>query len=656
MSEIEFPHGFIIELWEKAGFLVKKSGSCWVSPECPRCGRARTGHRVSLDPEKNVWKCFGEGCGAQGGVKDFCEEIGWDFREILESAGLWEDKKSNKKEKNSMKDRSMKDREIQKNEENQISLTSLLTKELPVSAKEYLQSRGIEPDLVKEYVLGIKTSNNYGKWLWEKGYRFFVPQYRPKEDGWEIVSGRFRLVEPVDGEAKSRSPKGKPNSLFREKTLAKADVGIIFEGEIDFLSALVLMQKRPDLLSQYNFFAVPSANYTFRDEEIRDLPREVVIFLDRGAEKNAERLARQLYVQGKKVYLGKYPEPYKDLNEWLQSEGVDKTAQGLVEAIGKAWWEGAYTPLRGIVREVEDFIMELEKVVEERERFGELEFRAKVYPTGIKELDEILSGGFRPALYGLAGAPGSGKTSFVLALIRRIIERNNAYVLFASLEMPVQQIIAYLLSWGARISWLKILNMELDKNGLEKVKESKQKFQKLFESISVLSSPLRVEDIRRKLVEYKNMALDEERPFFVVVDYLQMLKLEGTDIRLGITDAVRRLADIANHFEVPILVVSSTARGVVDEALRGRKSLKEVFKESGDIEYALFTGFLLVKEEEFSGGERKGRLILVKNRGGPELEGGESIQFSFVFNVFSGEIISDSSNKGGENGRKKGIS
>ena len=625
---MEFPSGFILELWERASFEVKRSGSSWVSPNCPRCGRARTGHRVSLDPEKNVWKCFGEGCGAQGGVKDFCEEVGWDFREILEEFGLKEKPEAEKRKEE--RSRGSKEREP-------IGLASLLTRELSPEAEEYLRVRGIDPELVEGYVFGIDPgSHEYAGWLWEHGYRFFVPQY----SGREIVSGRFRLArEPGEGEVKSRSPRGRSNFLYREIEDVPTDVGLIFEGEMDFLSALVLRAKRPDLLDQYAIFAVPGAKYTFREEEVVSLPPEVVLFLDRGAEEEAERLARQLYSHGKRVFLGRYPEPYKDLNEWLQAEGVH-AARGLVKAIEKAWIEGAYTPLRGIVREVEDFVGELERAVEERERLGDIEFlrRAKVYPTGIEELDEILSGGFRPALYGVAGAPGAGKTSFVLALLRRIIERNNAYVLFASLEMPLKQIIAYLLSWGARMSWLKILNAEVDRAGLERIKRAKEDLGWLFKSLHVLQGPLGVEDIERELVELKNMALDEGRPFFVAVDYLQMLRLRGHDIRLGVTDAVRRLAEIANRHEVPVLVVSATARGVVEEALKGKRSPKEVFKESGDIEYALFAGFLLVKEEEREGGERLNRLIVAKNRGGPELQGGKPVEFKFSFNVFTGEM------------------
>lgn len=634
---MEFSSGFILELWERAGFQVKRSGSSWVSPECPRCGRAKTGHRVSLDPEKNVWKCFGEGCGAQGGVKDFCKEMGWNFQEILREAGLLEEKSLKWKE------RERKREEGHEGKEPIGDLSSLLTVDLSSEAREYLRSRGIEPGLVEGYAFGIDPeAHDYARWLWDKGYRFFVPQYRPKESDWEIVSGRFRLArEPKEGEVKSRSPRGRSNFLYRETTDAPADVGLVFEGEMDFLSALVLARENPDLLDQYALFAVPGSKYTFRDEEIEDLPPEVVVFLDRGAEEDAERLARQLYAHGKKVFLGRYPEPYKDLNDWLQSEGARAVTRGLVKAIEMAWVEGAYTPLRGIVREVEDFVAELERAVEERERLGDLEFlrRAKVYPTGIEKLDEILSGGFRPALYGIAGAPGAGKTSFILALIRRIVERNSAYVLFASLEMPLRQIVAYLLSWGARMSWLKILNVELDRTGLERIKRAKEDLSWLFRSVSVISPPIGVEDIERELVELKNMALDEGRPFFVVVDYLQMLKLRGSDIRLGITDAVRRLADMANRHEVPVLVVSTTARQAVDQALKGQKSVKEVFKESGDIEYALFAGFLLIKEEERPGGERVNRLIVAKNRGGPELEGGNPVEFAFTFNVFTGEIL-----------------
>jgi len=622
---MDFPSGFILELFERAGFEVKRSGISWVSTECPRCGRAKTGHRVSLDPEKNVWKCFGEGCGAQGGIKDFCEEMGWDFGEVLREFGLIE--------------REERERSVAKGERKPEDLPSLLGP-LSGEAVRYLEERGIQIRGVERYVFGIRPeAHEYARWLWEQGYRFFVPQYSP--DG-KILSGRFRLVG--EGEVKSRSPKGRSNFLFRELVdpgAVEEAVGIIVEGEMDFLSALTLYHTRPDLFERHIFFAVPGAKYTFREEEIESLPSEVVLFLDRGAEEEAERLARQLYAHGRKVFLGRYPESYKDLNEWLQAEGPERTAKGFLKAIERAWIEGVFTPLKGIFREVEDFVSEVARMVEERERLSELEYRLlqKVYPTGIADLDEILSGGFRPALYGIAGAPGAGKTSFLLALLKRIIKENNAYVLFASLEMPLKQIIAYLLSWGARMSWLKILNAEVDRAGLERIKEAKEDLAWLFRSLHVLQGPLSVRDIERELVELKNMSLDEGRPFLVAVDYLQMLRLgRGHDLRVGVTEAVRELAEMANRHEVPVLVISSTARGVVEEALKGKRSPKEVFKESGDIEYALFAGFLLVKDEEREGGKRRNRLIVAKNRGGAELKGGKPIEMGFDFDIFTGEI------------------
>ena len=616
---MDFPFGLILELWKRAGFEVKKSGSSWISSTCPRCGKAKTGHRVSIDPEANVWKCFGENCGAAGGIKDFCEEMGWDFKEVLEEFEVIE---SSEKKKEAFHD------------------LRLILGKLSEEAISYLRDRRIDLQAVDKYVFGINPfSHSYAKWLWDHGYRFFIPQY--SSDG-RILSGRFRLVK--EGEAKSRSPKGRSNFLFREivlEDMIKDSVGVIVEGEIDFLSALTISRSSLDFPEGYIFYAVPGAKYTFREEEIKSIPAEVVLFLDRGAEEDAERLARQLYAYGKKVFLGRYPDPYKDLNEWLLAEGKENTGIGFLKAIERAWVDGVYTPLKGISQKVEEFVSELIRTVEERDKISKTEYRMlqKVYPTGIKELDEILSGGFRPALYGIAGAPGSGKTSFLLALLKRIIKENNAYILFASLEMPLTHIIAYLLSWKARMSWLRILNADIVSSELEKIKRAKDELNWLFRSLHILHGPLSVRDIEKELVELKNAALDEKRPFFVAVDYLQMLRFnKSVELRLGVTEAVRELAEISNKHEVPVIVISTTARQAVEQALKGSKSLKEVFKESGDIEYALFAGFLLVKEEERTPGERKNRLIVAKNRGGAELKGGSPIEYTFTFNVFTGEM------------------
>ena len=63
--------------------------------------------------------------------------------------------------------------------------------------------------------------------------------------------------------------------------------------------------------------------------------------------------------------------------------------------------------------------------------------------TGFTDLDERLGGGYRDGrLFVLAGRPGSGKTVFAVASARRVARKARQGVLFFSMEMPRQDIIA----------------------------------------------------------------------------------------------------------------------------------------------------------------------------------------------------------------------
>ena len=80
----------------------------------------------------------------------------------------------------------------------------------------------------------------------------------------------------------------------------------------------------------------------------------------------------------------------------------------------------------------------------------------KGVPTGIKELDDAITGLNRSDLILLAARPGMGKTSFALNIARHAAVKADKRVAFFSLEMTKEQLVSRLLSTEALVGGTKL--------------------------------------------------------------------------------------------------------------------------------------------------------------------------------------------------------
>ncbi|MFQ9793151.1 MAG: DnaB-like helicase C-terminal domain-containing protein [Acutalibacteraceae bacterium] len=86
----------------------------------------------------------------------------------------------------------------------------------------------------------------------------------------------------------------------------------------------------------------------------------------------------------------------------------------------------------------------------------------KGVPTGIKELDDTITGLNRSDLILLAARPGMGKTSFALNIMRHAAVVAKKRVAFFSLEMSKEQLASRLLSTESMVSSIKLRTGKLD--------------------------------------------------------------------------------------------------------------------------------------------------------------------------------------------------
>ena len=181
----------------------------------------------------------------------------------------------------------------------------------------------------------------------------------------------------------------------------------------------------------------------------------------------------------------------------------------------------------------------------------------KGVPTGIKELDDTITGLNRSDLILLAARPGMGKTSFALNIARHAAVKADKRVAFFSLEMTKEQLVSRLLSTEALVGGTKLRTGKLTEEEWVRLIEGGDilsKTQMYFDD----SSGITVPEMKAKLRRLKDVDL-------VVIDYLQLMsgstKRSGDGNRVQeISEITRNLKIMAKELNVPVLTLSQLSR------------------------------------------------------------------------------------------------
>ena len=275
-------------------------------------------------------------------------------------------------------------------------------------------------------------------------------------------------------------------------------------------------------------------------------------------------------------------------------------------------------------------------------------------PTGFDELDTALGGGFFSRSVTVLGAePGFGKTSLALQIAESAAERGFT-VLFFSMEMSAVHIAAKnicrrvnvrrfeddpselkkALGAAPRITARDLLNTEkqeeLDWDAVSEAADALKYetqdhylvFDKNQGDSNNSTDALGPKDVIATIRHHLGKTSESDKPALVIVDYLQLLAMGGSDnamMRTAMDNTVRELTDCARRSNAAFLLISSVTRDKYDA-----EPTMAMYKESGLIEYnadcLLALGNARGKSGEKLSGrneqERAIRLVVLKNRYG----------------------------------------
>ncbi|MCI9273796.1 MAG: replicative DNA helicase [Clostridiales bacterium] len=236
--------------------------------------------------------------------------------------------------------------------------------------------------------------------------------------------------------------------------------------------------------------------------------------------------------------------------------------------------------------------------------------------TGIRDLDETITGLNRSDLLLLAARPGMGKTSFALNIARHAAVVEEKKVAFFSLEMTKEQLASRLLSTEALVGGTKLRTGKL----------SEDEWVRLIEAGDVLSKThmyfddtpgITVPEMKAKLRRLKDVDL-------VIIDYLQLMQgARRIDNRVQeISEITRNLKIMAKEINVPVITLSQLSRAS-EQRTEHRPVLSDL-RDSGSIEQDADIVMFLYRPDYYNNGDsdqggedrNSGECIVAKNRHG----------------------------------------
>ncbi|MDR2487262.1 MAG: replicative DNA helicase [Clostridiales Family XIII bacterium] len=264
----------------------------------------------------------------------------------------------------------------------------------------------------------------------------------------------------------------------------------------------------------------------------------------------------------------------------IEAEGYDdkEPAQAILERaedsifqISQGTQQRDYSPLRDVVAENVTQMTEHHK--SGRKLLG--------LSTGFSDLDKITSGLQKQDLIILAARPSQGKTALALNIALNAATKENAHILFFSLEMGELPLGQRMLSIVAGVDLAKIRDGSLfnSTSDTKKFNEAVEKLGAMHIFIDETSG-ISVSEMKSKC---KRLIVSEGRLDLVIIDYLQLMEMAGKSENrtLEIAAISRSLKQMAKEVDCPVIVLSQLSR---DSEKRPGKPVLSDLRDSGAIE------------------------------------------------------------------------
>lgn len=258
------------------------------------------------------------------------------------------------------------------------------------------------------------------------------------------------------------------------------------------------------------------------------------------------------------------------INDIDSTNDIDKTLVDLTSNATSILTRSEDEEIPHIAEGAMEVYNEIERVYESGEALG--------LSTSFDNLDKQLGGLIGGKLYIIAGRPSMGKTALALNIAEAISKDKN--VLMYSLEMPRKELSKRIMMKYADTNSYMLNNGMLSESTMEKLSQSLCYTSELnmFIDDRTPCTPTRVEMGIISMINSRGSC------DLVVIDYLQLMDNHGKakDRQGDISEISRKLKQLANKYNVPIVCLSQLSRAV--EARDDKRPRLSDLRESGAIE------------------------------------------------------------------------
>lgn len=187
--------------------------------------------------------------------------------------------------------------------------------------------------------------------------------------------------------------------------------------------------------------------------------------------------------------------------------------------------------------------------------------------TGMKGLDTILDGGFKPGqLITVSGLPGIGKTSLVFQWMHNICAQNaEHHIFFTTFEMPAHEVSGRLLALSTNLSHSDMLSGDINDEEWMQIADTLPNIEHW--KVWIASDLSTVDEyIQRAREQHKKHPLS-----LAIVDYLHMMYAsEEAKLHIEHTVAHRsqmslKLKNLAHELQIPVVVVAPFTRDIIEK-------------------------------------------------------------------------------------------
>jgi replicative DNA helicase len=252
--------------------------------------------------------------------------------------------------------------------------------------------------------------------------------------------------------------------------------------------------------------------------------------------------------------------------------------------------------------------------------------KESIIPTGLLNLDRIITGFELGDLCFIGARPSMGKTALALGILLNATRYTTCA--FFSLEMSATQIGARILSSKGRVNLHHIRCGTCSNFDIERLQTASAAIEKI---------PLYIDDTGMQTVsQIKSRVMSLSVRIgkdigFVVIDYLQLMKAEGkfTSDNAAVSSITKGLKQIAKDLKTRVICLSQLSREIdrrpaTDKnGVHLRKPTDKDFRDSGSIEQDADILLGIYRPERYQEFETKpelkgtGQIIVIKNRNGP---------------------------------------